>query len=203
MPSAVIVLKLAKSIPAGNQDYIGVDKGTLLLMAKGLPCRLAIGDFDSVTEEELIKIKAYAQEVVQLNPVKDDTDSEAALREAKKRGYTKIIFAGALGGRSDHALINLRLAEQNPGLVILQDAQNRIEAFCKGSYEIKKENNAYFSFFTEDTAEISLEGFKYPLQHRMITNKDLYTVSNELLVDKGTLTVHQGIVLMIAANDER
>jgi thiamine pyrophosphokinase len=45
---------------------------------------------------------------------------------------------GAMGGRADHALINLRLVYQHPGKVILLDDQNRIEAYSAGVYADKK-----------------------------------------------------------------
>ena len=202
MSAVIVALKLADKIPAGAYDYIGVDKGTLALITQGLPVKLAIGDFDSVTEEEMKTIQAYAKEVIALNPIKDDTDSEAALKEALKRGYDEVIFLGATGGRADHAFINMRLAEQHPGRVILLDEQNRMQAYSEGSYRIKKENYAYIGFFTEDTAEISLENFKYPLEHRTISNKDLYNVSNEITGDAGILHVHQGTVLVIQSKDE-
>lgn len=202
MPSVIIALKLAVEIPQGAYDYIGVDKGTLQLIEQNLPVKLSIGDFDSVNANEMECIKEHAEELKVLNPIKDDTDSEAALKEALRRGYDRIILIGALGGRADHTLINLRLAFQHPGRVILQDEQNRIEAYAEGDYCIKKESYSYIGFFSEEPAEISLENFKYPLTHRILTNQDLYTVSNELCGDSGVLHVHHGTVLVIQSKDE-
>ena len=203
MRTAVIVLKLAGPVPVMHADYIGVDRGTLALLKQNLPCTLAIGDFDSVNLEEMVQIENHAAEVIKLNPVKNDTDSEAALNEALKRGYDQIYLIGALGGRADHALINLRLVYQHPGKVILLDEQNRIEAYSAGVYAIKKENYAFIGFFTETEAEISLQDFKYPLTKQILTPQDLYTVSNELIEDTGTVTVHQGVVIVIQSKDQR
>ncbi|NLH63710.1 MAG: thiamine diphosphokinase [Erysipelotrichaceae bacterium] len=202
MPTAVIALKLTDAVPQIEGDYIGVDKGTVALLAHGIKAKLAIGDFDSVDEREMQQIRENIPEVISLNPIKDDTDSEAAFNEAVRRGYDRIIFLGALGGRADHTLINLRLAYQHPGLVTLIDEQNTAEAFIPGTYEIKKEDHAYISFFTEDDAEISLEGFKYPLSHCHLTEKDLFTVSNELNQAVGHFTIHHGTVLMIQSKDK-
>lgn len=201
MSAAVIALKLAGQLPQIDADYIGVDKGTLALIEQGLPVALAIGDFDSVTEQELRLIEEKAAEVIRLKPEKDDTDSEAALRQAMQRGYTTIYLCGRMGGRADHTLINFRLAYQNPGRVILWDEQNSIEAYNAGTYSIKKETYSYIGFFTNDEAEISIDGFKYSLTDRVLTKDDLYTVSNEWVRDTGTLTVRQGTVLVIRSKD--
>ena len=55
---------------------VGVDRGSLFLLEQGVCPDLAVGDFDSVTEEELLRIKDSAKEVIQAHPEKDDTDLE-------------------------------------------------------------------------------------------------------------------------------
>ena len=202
MSAVIVALKLAKQMPKIKADYIGVDKGTLALLQQHLPVTLAIGDFDSVNEEEMQQIETSVTEVIHLPCVKDDTDSEAAIQEALRRGYDEIYLVGALGGRADHAYVNLRLAYQHQQKIILWDEQNRMEAFTEGTYQIKKENYTYIGFFTEEEAEISLENFKYDLTHRRLTKQDLYTVSNEVNGEEGTLTVHHGTVLVIQSKDE-
>lgn len=203
MPTAVIALKLTAGIPACHADYIGVDSGTLALIKQGIPVKLAIGDFDSVDAQEMKLIEDHSEEIIRLNPIKNDTDSEAAMHAAFERGYDHIIFLGALGGRADHAIVNLRLAYQHPLAISLLDDDNLITAFAEGTYVIKKENYTYISFFTEDEAEISLQNFKYSLDHCVINSRDLYTVSNELTEDTGILSVHRGIVLMVQAKDHK
>lgn len=203
MSIAIIALKLTKeeAIPNIQADYIGVDKGTLTLLKAGYKVKYAMGDFDSVTKEEMKYIEENVQEVIHLNPIKDDTDSEAALNEALQRGYEKILFLGGLQGRMDHAFVNIQLAYQHPQLVKFIDEQNMITALQPGQYPCHKDAYCYFSFFTERQAEISLNGFAYPLSHRLITNNDIFTVSNELVGEEGTITIHQGIVLMMQTRD--
>ena len=43
-----------------NRDFdifVGVDRGAFYLLKQGLPLDLAVGDFDSVSDEELLRIK--------------------------------------------------------------------------------------------------------------------------------------------------
>lgn len=197
----VIALKLADFLPDVKADYIGADKGALFLAEKGIRMKLAIGDFDSVTEEEINTIRAHADEFIRLNPIKDDSDSEAAILAAIERGYDEIWLAGATGGRMDHSFVNIRLALKYPGKIWLCDDQNLIYTLCKGKHIITKGEYPYVSFFTEEGAVITLDGFKYPLNDRKLTQKDLYTVSNEIVSDTGTVFISDGTVLVMQCRD--
>ena len=198
--SVAIILKRCESIPTA-ENYIGVDKGALTLARNGKRMLVAIGDFDSVEESDLAYIKEYSDTLIQLNPIKDDTDSEAAVMYAIEKGYQKIHLYGGLGGRLDHAMINLRLVSRFPETVYLHDQNNFIYSLAEGVHSIDKRDYTYISFFTEDKATISLEGLKYPLDKQQLTNKDTYTTSNEILEDRGIVTVHAGKVTVIQSKD--
>ena len=198
--SVAIILKRCESILTA-ENYIGVDKGALTLARNGKRMLLAIGDFDSVEESDLAYIKEYSDTLLQLNPIKDDTDSEAAVMYAIEKGYQKIHLYGGLGGRLDHAMINLRLVSRFPETVYLHDQNNFIYSLAEGVHSIDKREYTYISFFTEDKATISLEGLKYPLDKQQLTNKDTYTTSNEILEDRGIVTVHAGKVTVIQSKD--
>ena len=202
--TCVIMLKQGGQLPQdlGDADYIGADKGALLLAQKKIPMVLAIGDFDSVHEEDMALIRRYSKEVVRLNPVKDDSDSEAAVRAAHRLGYEKIILLGGLGGRMDHTLVNLRLCAVFSNQLVLADECNRIEAVTEGSYDFRENDGwKYYSFFTFEEAVVSLEGFYYPLKDQRLGPLDLYTVSNELSAAEGRLVVKKGTVLVIRSRD--
>ena len=198
--SVAIILKRCESIPTA-ENYIGVDKGALTLARNGKRMLVAIGDFDSVEESDLAYIKEYSDTLIQLNPIKDDTDSEAAVMYAIEKGYQKIHLYGGLGGRLDHTMINLRLVSRFPEIVYLHDQNNFIFSLGEGVHSIDKRDYTYISFFTEDEATISLEGLKYPLDKQQLTNKDTYTTSNEILEDRGIVTVHAGQVTVIQSKD--
>lgn len=200
--AAVLVLKNGTSYtPEEPADLIGVDRGALTLADAGIRMSLAVGDFDSVQESDVSRIEAYAEEVIRLNPIKDDSDSEHAVRTALARGYEHLYITGALGGRIDHELVNLRLAYLFPGKVILVSGRNRIRALLPGTYELSAENHGFISFFAVYPAVISLNGFVWDLDHRTIRFEDLYGLSNRISEEKGIVTVHEGTVLMIRSED--
>lgn len=198
--TAVIVLKLGNDLPDIEADYIGADKGALVLAEKNIRMRLAVGDFDSVSKEEFTKIAEYADEVIRLNPVKDDSDSESALNHVLAMGYEEVWLAGATGGRMDHSYVNLRLAAKHPGRVILYDDQNRICCHGQGTYEYD-DSYTYVSFFAMPEAVISLRGFRYELERRHIDENDIYTLSNEVVSGRGIMTVHEGMVMVMESRD--
>lgn len=100
-----------------------------------MPLTLAVGDFDSVTEEERQVIQKRAQHFVQARPEKDDTDLELALLTIfEQNSQAQVTIFGALGGRIDHMLANVFLPS-NPKLapymrqIEIEDGQNLI-AYC-------------------------------------------------------------------------
>ena len=200
MHTAVIILGNAVWIPRCSDDCIGADRGALIAAKKKIRMKAAIGDFDSVTDEEFALISEWADEVIRLNPIKDDTDSEAAVRFALERGYDHILLCSELSGRADHTVVNLRLIGQMPGILELCDSQNHVSAYQKGVYRISKGDMKYISLFAEEAC-VTFEQVSYPLYERQLTYRDLYTVSNEIIGKEGILTVHEGTVLVIQSND--
>ena len=74
-----------------NPYVIGIDRGTLILLENGIKIDRAIGDFDSVTDEEREGILSKL-DFEKLNPVKDDTDTEHALKYAVSLAPEEIIM---------------------------------------------------------------------------------------------------------------
>ena len=203
MRDCVIFLKLADKVPdIPDVDYIGADKGALVLARKKIQMAFAIGDFDSVTENERSWIELYSDEVIALNPIKDNSDSEAAVDEAVRRGYRMIYIVGATGGRLDHEIVNIRLCWKYPERVVLIDDQNRSIALGEGGHRIEKKGYEFLSLFAENECEISVNGFKYELDHRVLNERDLYGLSNELTGSTGEIYVHRGSVLVVQTNDQ-
>ena len=198
----LLVRPLATSIPNMNCDYIGVDAGAYLLAKNKIMMERSIGDFDSCDKDYLELIKKYSIKCIQLNPIKDESDLEEAIRLAKSLDYQNIFITGALGKRMDHTFCNLRILEnEKEAKIIFIDPKNRMEVLKRGTYYFDHQIYKYFSIFALEDSVISLEGFKYPLENRLITTSDIYTLSNEIVIDKAKLTIHQGKVLVIQAND--
>lgn len=182
-------------------DYIGVDKGASILLEKKIPMALAIGDFDSINQQMYDSLLNSDVKLVKLNPIKDDSDCEAAISYLKNQ-YDKLYILGATGGRLDHFLANYKLLEYCDEQLVLVDEQNIIKRLKKGRHLVEGENQ-YISFFTDQETIITLKGFKYPLTKRLIDQKTIYCLSNELVDSEGEIIIDKGQVVMFQSWDKK
>lgn len=185
---------------------IGVDYGALTAVNQGLHLNLAIGDFDSVTDLEFEVIKQASSEIIKLSPQKNETDTEVALNVALAKQATEVVIYGALGGRIDHSLANIRLLLQfiKKGISItLVNQKNILTILSPGQHEIKQPRLPYISFFAvESTVEnLTLTGLKYPLKNYTLTQENIRCISNEIVDSSFNVSFSSGYLLMIYSCD--
>ncbi len=201
MRGVVLVSGLAKEVYSKEgYDVIGIDYGAFVCAKENIRMKAAIGDFDSVNEEQFEMIKTMSDEVEKLSVHKDETDTEKAILYAIEKGYEDIILCGALGGRMDHELANLYLMMYRGYPITIVNQNNRMRVLTKGVYQIHKEYT-YLSILPIEPSCISEEGVAYPLEKRTITCENIYTISNEILNETAIITVHDGKVLLIESKD--
>lgn len=199
MRTAFLVTPMSKDIPVlDDVDYIGVDAGALKIIEKKLPITLAVGDFDSISESELKFIQSKC-EVIKHPVRKNETDSELAIRVCKEKGYDIIYLHGALSGRLDHTLLNIRLLMYKYNNLICIDENQKVRVFGSGKYEMRQEYS-HVSFFAIEDTIITLSGFEYPLDKRFITVNDMYTTSNAISSNDAYVQIDQGKVICIESN---
>ena len=201
---------------AFNEGDIRIEKDDLVIAADaglrhcrmlGINPDLYLGDFDSVTEEEKAVIDEIAkkdpEKVVILPSVKDDTDTRAAVREGKKRGYRKFVIYGGLGGRLDHTLANLQCIHGisvDGGFACIVDKGVRVDVLTEGRVlNLSKTEQGTISVFAMgDRAElVTIEGLKYEMRNGVILNTFPIGVSNEFVGKPATIQVEKGQLLVI------
>lgn len=180
---------------------IGIDAGALAIIDNGYRLDLAIGDFDSASESDYLRIKKNAKEIMKLNSIKNDTDFEHALKYIEKTNYKQIDVYGCLGGRQDHNFLNLKMLYQSNLNLCLYDEYHKIYCLDKGRHEILKEKYKYLSIFVFEEATLEIEGTFYKLPKSKVRFIDNYTISNEILDEKGIVTIYEGRILVIQSND--
>lgn len=181
-------------------DVIGVDHGAFICAKENVYMKAAIGDFDSVNYEQLDKIEEMADVVEKLPTHKNETDTEQAILYAMEQGYEDIIICGALGGRMDHELANLYLMMYRDYPITIVNENNRMRVLKVGKYRIQKEYT-YLSILPIESSCISECGVAYPLEKRTITCENIYTISNEIIDEFATITIHEGKIILIESND--
>lgn len=187
---------------------IAADSGMDFLYRNHLIPDVIAGDFDSAQLEGLQYFKGLNDvQIIQLNPVKDDTDTEYVLREAIRRGATEITILGATGTRLDHVLANVYLLglglEAGVDIVIV-DAHNRIRMVHQ-SYCIKKEEQFgnYVSILPVggNVKGVTLKGMKYLLESKNMEIFSSLGISNEIVDDVAQIHVEEGTLLVIESRD--
>lgn len=205
-----IVDEFAKSfIEQYKPEYIIVaDSGMEFMRRVGLKPNMVIGDFDSVRLETLEYFKTQTEIIFKvLNPVKDDTDTEFAIRQAIELGAKKISVLGATGTRLDHvlgnvALLGIGLNEQVD--IQLVDAHNRIRMIDKSMKLAKAEQfGSVVSLipYAGEVKGVTLKGFKYPLENYTMTGFSSLGISNEIIGEEVEILLEEGILLVIEARD--
>lgn len=176
---------------------VGIDKGAYLATKQGIALDLAVGDFDSISQEEFLATKA--KKIIRLNPIKDDTDTHYALKLCKE--FDKIYLLGGIQGmRVEHFIANLLLFKDYPNLVIIDDYS--LIRLCDYEENFQKDEYNFYSFFAvEEVIGLSLRGFKYELNDYQLKPFDSLGVSNEVITD-AYLSFKSGKLLLIKSKKE-
>ncbi len=193
--------------PLRSADVLaGADRGALFLVRHGMAPDIALGDFDSVSGEELEEIRSASKAFISYDPVdKDWTDTELAFRWALEQGPSEIVLLGALGTRLDHSLANIHLLriglKQGVSCTII-DAHNQVTLINRG-LTVRKGRFTHVSLLplSLEVTGIDLEGFQYPLHHAALTIGQSLGISNVLLAEEGTIRLKSGELLVIQSVD--
>lgn len=187
---------------------IAADSGMNFFYRTGLKPDWIIGDFDSASGEALEYFKGQTDiSWIKLNPVKDDTDTESAIRKAIALGAEKITLLGATGTRIDHMLGNIELLGiglQNHIPIQIVDERNRVRMIDSGiTLEREKQFGKFVSLipYTNVVKGLTLTGFKYPLYRYDLKGFCSLGVSNEIIEASATIKFEQGILIVIEAGD--
>lgn len=189
--------------------WIGVDYGTIYLLDHKIIPHRAVGDFDSITEDEWKNAQLQVKYIEKFQSEKDDTDMTLALNWALTQNPSKIQIFGATGGRLDHLLTNalmlVPIKQQYPQLeLLLIDRQNELTILLPGNYKVHKDiTKKYLSLIplSETVENLCLNGFKYLLHNQKVTFGSSLCISNEFIEDIGTISFTKGIIMMVRSED--
>ena len=200
---------VTKVVGQGRYDRIlAADSGMNALYAAAVTPDIIIGDFDSADEKILRFFQQNkAIDFCTLNPEKDDTDTEFAIRESIRRGADSITIIGGTGTRLDHVLGNISLLgiglEEQVSMELL-DEHNRIR-MIQDALTLEKETQygKYVSLipYGGNVQGITLRGFKYPLSDYTMGGFNSLGISNEIVDNRAEIRFRSGILLVIESKD--
>ena len=195
-------------------SIMACDSGYENCLAIGLEPDIVIGDFDSISREAYEKLQHSNAEVIKLNPVKDDTDIEAAVNIAiHKTSFGEFIYIlGGTGKRLDHFLGNVNLLGMGclkQRKVVIVDEYNYIQMISAGQVlNLSREGEEaqfghYVSIFPYGgkATGVTMTGFKYPLENATIEGFNTLTVSNEITEEVGSISLKEGYLIVCETRD--
>lgn len=185
-----------KNLCTDDDFIVCADSGYTFARKAGLNPDLIIGDFDSL-EEELPK----DTEVVKLNTVKDDTDTEHCVMECIRRGYKDFLLLGSVGGRTDHTFANIAilsfLSEYNYHGVARNNGEE-IQILKEGTYNMDGKKGLTFSVFPYgcESVNVTYKGAQYPLDRYTLTYNVSRGISNVFSDENAEIVVNRGRAIL-------
>lgn len=190
-----------------NDHIIGADRGALFLIENGISPDISVGDFDSISPEQLDIVTMKSKKIVTCDPIdKNLTDTELAFDIAIGETPSEIILLGGTGTRMDHTLANIHMllrGVQHHVRCSILDEYNYI-TLTGSSCEVTDQGFTYVSLLplTPEVTGIELEGFQYPLHNATLKIGQSLGISNRLSASKGTVNVEGGLLLIIQSKDQ-
>lgn len=172
---------------------IGVDQAVFYLYKQRINIDLAVGDFDSLKQQGLL----HSIKTEKLPVKKDVTDTFYAIERAYEMSPDEVILLGGdAGERIEHMVAHMMLFHHFKTLKMITE---RSKLYITNQ-SIQISHQGFINIFPYPEAHISLEGFEYSLEKYHMQPYDMLGISNQLIVDEGTITLHRGCILIIETN---
>jgi len=173
------------------------DGGLIHCQTLNLRPNLLVGDFDSLGTPPPEDIPHIA-----LSPDKNYTDSYYAAEQAARRGYSRMLLAGMLGGRLDHTLANIQLlanlARKGADAMLTDGETDGFALAGSGKLLLPNRAGCYFSLFAlEACGGLTIAGGKYPLTDYLLQPDDPRAVSNEFAGKDVVITQESGLLVAL------
>lgn len=187
-----------------QDDYlIAADGGAHHCLELGLAPQIVIGDMDSLSEQDIQRLKSAGSQFVIYPSRKDNTDLELAISYAQRQGSNEIWIYAALGYRWDQTLANLLIlaAQKFSGLCIkLIDGNQEIQLIRAGR-QLKLNgvpgDTVSLIPISGDCLGITTQGLEYPLQDGNLAFGYTRGVSNKMTSEKATISLQKGLLICV------
>ena len=192
---------------ADGAFVVAADGGADAALALGLHVDLAIGDFDSISDDGLAALERTGTRIERRPREKDATDLELALDAALAARPRRILLLGSAGGRLDHLLSSLELLASSRYASAHLDAQlggARVHV-VRGSRRLEGDPGELVSLHALHGSAhgVVTEGLLYPLKGETLHPASSRGVSNVFAAADACISLTEGVLLAIRPGDER
>ncbi len=196
---------LSESEPCELEDsfdlILASDGGYKTARKMGLKVDVLLGDFDSITPEELKEAELKEIKILSFPVDKDKTDGEIAVDYAISEGSSEIVILGSFKEELDHALGNLFLifkiiregifSKLITQLYEIEIINSKKEYFRNEGHELS------LIPITEIVEDLYIEGSKYNLSKVKVEMGQTLTLRNLIIDKKAKVYFKKGKLLSI------
>lgn len=162
---------------------------------------LVVGDMDSITSEDFMKVKNMGIKTKDYPPKKDYPDTDLALDTALEMGATEVILIGGIGDRPDHSLSNILLmVEYNKkglNLKLVGETWEMLLIDKKTKICGKKGDLLSLIPVTPEAVNITTQGLYYPLKKETLNLGQARGISNVFTKELATIDIEKGLLLAV------
>lgn len=172
------------------------DGGTRHAAALGLQPYVVIGDMDSLPK----RLPPWKNTTYLCDFDPDVSDFEKCLRFCAERGFQEVRVAGASGGRLDHTMVNLALAERYSDRmrVVLTD-DDTAWVMRKGTHNLACGRGSIVTLIAvEQPCRLTTSGLRYQLR-RAGLERGSRGLSNVAVSRRVRITVHRGAAWVVVS----
>jgi thiamine pyrophosphokinase len=191
-----------------NQIIIAADGGARHCIEIGVIPQFVVGDFDSLSQEELTFLKSNGAELIKYSTQKDQTDLELAVKLAINQGCDDFSVYGAFGGRWDMTFANiLLLASPN-----FTGIHFKIIGADTTAYILRSGETLKFQSQPGTTVSImpiggpaigiTYNGLKWPLENEILPFGTPKGVSNQTTQNVSEIFLKEGIILIFVIDSD-
>lgn len=194
-------LVAAKKLVQPGDVLFAADAGARHILQMDFYPSMVVGDLDSLSADDLEKLKTSGCQVVSHPTDKNLTDLELTINLVLEEGYRCLLIVAALGGRLDMTLSNLSLLTRPDLLEMDVKLDDGIEQAFFTGWEAQLFGRAGDTVsllpWGGPVRQVTTMGLRWPLSGDDLEPYESRSVSNEMQSDEAKITIGSGLLLVV------
>jgi len=186
-------------LPHGDL-IVAVDGGLEVILAHGLTADLWIGDLDSLSDIGALN-SLPEEKIIRLSPIKDETDTEMAIKHLISIGIQEMVIFNDLAGRLDHVLgiIQNLLFAQRQGIKICVESAQQRGFFLFSDTVLEYPENTLLSLvsYSDRAVFAGSKNLAYPLENITLYRHLSRGISNRICASGAEIRLCEGEVFCL------
>jgi thiamine pyrophosphokinase len=181
---------------------VAADGGGALCLSAAIIPDLLVGDMDSLSTDDEVRLREAGTHLVRVPAAKDFTDLDLALDQARQLGADEIWATGVVGSRLDHTLAAIgslsRHVDARPRVVEPGLSAWFLSPEGAVSLEFRGTSSLVSIFALDQDARVTCTNFRYTLSDELLPPLASRGLSNVIETSPASVRVHTGTVFVVS-----